>query len=207
MNIILIGVQGSGKGTQAELLSQKTGKKHINVGDIFRHHIEKNSRLGKTARSYMEKGLLVPDEFVMNMVKDALDEVKKGFILDGFPRNVAQCEFLLNRYPISYVFFLNLPDEIARERLMARRLCSNCKADYNLLFKPPEKAGICDICGGELVRREDDNETAIDKRIEKFHKKTQKVIDIFAEKDLLKVIDANQPVQKIHNEIVAYLEK
>jgi adenylate kinase len=207
MNIILIGVQGSGKGTQANLLSRKFGWQHINVGDIFRQHIENNTDLGEAAKNFMDQGLLVPDEYVMNMVKDALDKAKNGFLLDGFPRNVAQCEFLLAHYPISAAIFLNLDDNIARERLMARRLCSVCKKDYNLLFKPPKLEGICDVCHGKIVRREDDNETAIDKRIEKFHKKTEQVIEILKTKGILKIIDANQTVSAIHKEILTILEQ
>lgn len=205
MNVILIGVQGSGKGTQAELLSLKTGWKHISTGDIFRNQIEKNTELGKAAKKYMAQGLLVPDEFVLNMVKVGLDETKGGFILDGFPRNTVQCDFLLEHFSISFAFFLQLDDAIARERLLARRLCIVCKSDYNLLFKPPQKNGICDVCGGEIARREDDTEAAINQRIEKFHNEIKNVLQIFQNKGLLKVIDANQPIATIHQEIISQL--
>lgn len=206
MNIILIGVQGSGKGTQASKLEQNTGWKHINVGDLFRQHMANQTEIGLAAKEYIEKGLLVPDEFVLDMVKKALDQASQGFILDGFPRNINQEKFLLDHFQIDFVFFLELSDEMAKKRILARLHCSKCKKDYNLLHHPPKHTGKCDICGGKLIRRKDDTETAIDKRIEKFHHETKPVIELFKTKHLLYKINANQDVTSIHEDILKILQ-
>ena len=158
MNIILFGVQGSGKGTQAKLLTEKTGLAHINVGDIFRMNVKNKTELGKTVLEYMNRGDLIPDKYVLGMVKNALNEAKNGFILDGFPRNPEQGTFLLENFSIDKIVLLDLDDEVAKKRLLARRICNNCKKDYNMLYNPPKKEGVCDVCGGEVVRRKDDNE-------------------------------------------------
>ena len=205
MNIILIGVQGSGKGTQANKLEHKSGWKHINVGNLFRKHISNETPTGKAAQEYITKGLLVPDQFVLGMVKKELDKYTNGFVLDGFPRNVNQEKYLLENYHIDSVLFLDLSDDIAKRRIMARMHCENCKQDYNLLYNPPKRLGICDNCGGNLIRREDDTEKAIDKRIEKFHNETKPVIELFEKRELLHIINADQEVEKIHQDILDIL--
>jgi adenylate kinase len=178
MKLVLIGIQGSGKGTQAGILSSKYGIKHINVGEIFRNNIKNETEIGKKIKEYVNNGKLVPDEIVIQMVKEVLDE-NENFILDGFPRNINQAEFLVSNYHIDKVVNLLLPDEISKKRLLARRVCENCKADYNLIYKPPKKEGICDICGGKLIRRKDDTEEAVQIRLDAFHKETSPVIDFF----------------------------
>jgi adenylate kinase len=205
MNIILIGIQGSGKGTQAKLLSEKYGWEHITTGDLFRRNIETATELGLKAKIFIDKGELVPDKYVFLIVKDALEKAVDGFILDGFPRNMEQVHFLQENFDIQQVVLLELSDDKAVERLMARRNCVKCKRDYNILFKKPQRDGICDICGGELVIRDDDTEKAIRKRIEKFHNETNQVIGYYIEKGLLSTVNAGQPVESIHNEIISRL--
>lgn len=205
MNIILIGIQGSGKGTQAKLLNEKYGWEHITTGDLFRRNIEAASELGLAAKKFIDKGELVPDKFVFLIVKDALEKSVDGFVLDGFPRNMEQVRFLQENFSIQRVVFLELSDNKAVERLTARRNCAVCKRDYNILFKKPQKEGVCDVCGGELVIRDDDTEEAIRKRIEKFHNETNRVIEYYAEKGLLSTVNADQPVESIHNEIIRKL--
>ncbi len=204
MKIILIGIQGSGKGTQASILSSKYGFKHINVGEIFRSNIKNNTEIGKKIKEYVNAGKLVPDDIVIQMVKQELDKYD-NFVLDGFPRNLNQAQFLVDNVKIDKVINLLLPDEISKKRLLARRVCENCKADYNLIYKPPKKEGVCDICGGKLIRRKDDTEEAIQQRLDAFHKETAPVIDFFKEKDLVLEIDANQSIEDIEREIVAKL--
>lgn len=206
MNIILIGIQGSGKGTQAKLLSDRFGWKHVTSGDLFRKNIEQRTKLGIVVKKYIDAGELVPDKYVLEMISDALNNAPDGFILDGFPRNIEQVLFLVDNFKIDYAILLELSDEKAIERLMARRNCKICKKDYNVLFKKPKVPGICDECGGELVQRDDDNKDAISKRIEKFHNETNKVIDFFKQKDMLIQVNADLPLQAIHEDIASRLK-
>lgn len=205
MNIILIGIQGSGKGTQAKLLKERFGWEHITTGDLFRLNLERGTEVGLKAKAYMDRGELVPDEYVYQIVKDALLEAKNGFILDGFPRNLEQSNFLQENIRIDKAVLLELSDKKAIERIISRRNCENCKKDYNLLFKKPKVEGICDDCGGKIVQREDDNEVAINKRIEKFHKETKAVIEANRNAGKLIIVDADQPVMDIHKMIVEKL--
>jgi len=202
MNVILLGIQGCGKGTQAEKLEKKYGWKHINVGNLFRYHIENGTELGRSAKKYIERGELVPDDFVFQIVESELDKNKNGFILDGFPRNLKQMEFLLDKYPIDKVILLDLAKDIAIQRISSRRNCADCKQVYNLLFNPPRQEGICDKCGGNLVQRADDNEAAVARRIEKFYAETGRVIDFFKEKNKLIVVDASQDIDTINRDII-----
>lgn len=205
MNIILIGIQGSGKGTQAKLLNEKYGWEHITTGDLFRNNIEAATELGLKAKKFIDKGELVPDKYVFLIVKDALEKAVDGFVLDGFPRNIEQVHFLQENFDIQRVVLLELSDDKAVERLMARRNCVKCKRDYNILFKKPQQEGVCDVCGGELVIRNDDTEKAIRKRIEKFHNETNRVIEYYTEQGLLVTVNADQPVEAIYNDIISKL--
>ncbi|MCD4818971.1 MAG: nucleoside monophosphate kinase [Candidatus Cloacimonetes bacterium] len=205
MNVILFGVQGSGKGTQAKILSEKTGLKHVTTGDLFRENIENKTELGKKVLEFIEKGDLVPDKYVLEIVQDALDNLSTGFILDGFPRNPSQGEFLLKKYNIDKVVLLELTDDVSVKRLMARRLCKDCKTDYNMLYKLPKKEGICDLCGGEVIQRKDDNETAIKLRLDKFHNETEQVIKVFADKGIVCRVNADQEIGAIQKEILENL--
>ena len=207
MNLILIGIQGSGKGTQAKLLQEKFGWLHITTGDLFRENIKNQTELGKIARTFSDKGELVPDKYVFKIVEDALSKTEKGFILDGFPRNLEQTEFLLKKIPIDKVVLLELNDNVAVKRVTARRMCIDCKADYNLLFHPSKIEGVCDNCGGKIIQRKDDTEQAIKKRLEKFHLETRKAIELFKEKNMLIKINADCKLEDIHREIVTKLGK
>lgn len=202
MNIIVIGIQGCGKGTQAALVSEKRGWAHINIGNLLRKHIIENTELGKTAKAYIDKGELVPDELVYGVLDDAIRKSPQGFILDGFPRNLEQLDYLLAHYTIDKVIQLDLSDEIAIQRISARRNCVDCKKDYNLIFNKPANDGSCDVCGGKLVQREDDNEVAVATRLQKFHQETAKVIEKYKELNLLNTIDADQPIGEIQSQIL-----
>ena len=201
MNIVLIGVQGSGKGTQAEILAEKFGWKHINIGEIFRENIEQKTALGLEAQSYIDKGELVPDKLVFQLIESVLKNARNGFVLDGFPRNMKQAEYLTEHFRIDKVILLDLSDNTAVKRLTSRRVCENCGAVYNLLFKKPKVEGICDICGGKLIQRKDDTEEVISKRIEKFHQETGKVITFFKSKNMLEKVNGEQNLQAINREI------
>ena len=164
MNLVLMGLPGAGKGTQAEKIVEKYNIPHISTGDMFRAAIKDGTELGLQAKSFMDKGELVPDEVTIGIVKERLakDDCKQGFLLDGFPRTVAQAEALdsmladLER-PIDYVINVDVDKEILMERLTGRRICKECGATYHLVFNPPTKEGVCDRCGGELYQRADDN--------------------------------------------------
>ncbi|NQV19122.1 MAG: nucleoside monophosphate kinase [Armatimonadetes bacterium] len=203
MNVVLLGIQGSGKGTQSDLLVEKYGLVHITTGGLFRQNIKQETRLGKIAKSFIDKGELVPDEYAFEIVSKALSSAKDGFILDGFPRNLEQTKFLLNKFEIDKVFLLELDDETAIERILARRQCKKCKKVYNILFQKPKVKNVCDICGGELILREDDNKKAICKRIEKFHHETEKVIKLFKEQSNFFSINATQSLSVISKEIIS----
>ncbi len=206
MNIILTGIQGCGKGTQAEKLSQEFKWAHVNIGAIFRDHTSRKTDLGEKAKSYMEKGDLVPDDLVFELISAELNKAGNGFILDGFPRNIAQLEYLLKKYKIDKFILLDLPDDIAIKRISSRRQCRQCKKVYNILFNPPAKEGVCDKCGGLLEQREDDNEKAVAVRLSKFYEETGKVVDYFRENDKLVTIDANRDIEIIFEDILTHLK-
>jgi adenylate kinase len=202
MNLIIMGIQGCGKGTQAALISKKYDLEHINIGNAFRKNIAEKTKLGKEVKAYIDKGELVPDSYVYGILDDAISQAENGFILDGFPRNLEQLDYLLQKYTIDKVILLDLPDEIAIRRISARRNCVKCKKDYNLIFNKPKVEGICDVCGGRLVQREDDNEATVARRLQKFHQETAKVIEKYRELELLNTVDADQTVDEIFQEIV-----
>ena len=197
-----MGIQGCGKGTQAALISQKFDLAHINIGNSFRKNIADKTQLGMEAKAYIDKGELVPDRYVYGILDDAIAQADNGFILDGFPRNMEQLDHLLNKYKIDKVILLDLPDEIALKRISARRHCINCKKDYNLIFNKPANEGRCDVCGGKVIQREDDNEKAVAIRLQKFHEETAKVIEKYKELNLLNTIDADQSIEEIHQQVL-----
>jgi adenylate kinase len=189
---IIMGPQGSGKGTQAKLLCRDYDLVHISVGDIFRWHIGHKTKLGSKVQRYIKEGRLVPDEMVDDVVKDRLDvhDWRYGFVLDGFPRNVAQAEFFLENYDMDAVIALELPEEAAIERMQSRRLCSGCGLDYNLIQLRPRVPDICDNCGGRLVTRPDDTPEAIRSRLRDYREKTRPILDLLQEKELIVRVDA-----------------
>jgi adenylate kinase len=189
---VIMGVQGSGKGTQSGLLAQDFDLTQISVGDIFRWHVQNHTKIGAQVRRVMAAGELVGDDLVESVVRSRLDQHdwNYGFIIDGFPRNPRQAEFFLESYDIDGVVHLDLPDEEVRRRVLARRLCSRCGMDYNLIAHRPKVADRCDVCGSELVSREDDTEEALAARLRDYHSKTNPVLDIFRRKEFVFTVDA-----------------
>ncbi len=207
VDLVFMGIQGSGKGTQAELMQERFELFHINVGNEFRWHIKHDTETGMKVKYFIENGLLVPDEIVFDVIDKKMAACPKGFVLDGFPRNMAQAEFLNEHYPIDLAILFVLSDEKSMERLLARRICVNCHSDFNVLFRKPKQEGICDHCGGKLVMRSDDNEEAIQKRINDFHKQTDLAIEYFRNQGKLRTIDADQKPDVIHREVVRVLNE
>ena len=205
MNILLIGIQGCGKGTQAKILEETFGWKHITTGNLLRESIENKTELGLAAKKFMDAGELVPDKYVFQIVEDALAIAEKGTILDGFPRNIKQLKYLEKNFTIDKVVLLELSDEKALERVSSRRNCVDCKKDYNLLYSKPKVDGICDVCGGKIVQRDDDHEAAILKRIEKFYNDTSEVISYFSDEGKLIRVNADDPINTIQENIVKAL--
>lgn len=200
---IIMGVQGCGKGTQAKMLKDDFDLVHISVGDIFRWNIQNHTKLAARIKRIMAEGQLVSDEVVEEIVRQRLDEHdwNYGFILDGFPRNLRQAEFFLERYDINAVILIDVPDRTVMERIMARVLCSKCGLDYNLIYHRPAKDNTCDVCGGKLVRRADDNEEAIRGRLKDYHEKTAPLIDLFRKKELVVVADGTKPPPDVQAQI------
>jgi adenylate kinase len=200
---VLMGAQGSGKGTQAAILARDFDMTQISVGDIFRWHVQNHTKLGAQVRRIMAAGELVGDDLVEKVVHARLDEHdwNYGFVIDGFPRNQPQAMFFLERYDIDAVIHLDLPDEEVRRRVLARRLCSNCRLDYNLMAHRPEVEGRCDVCGGELVQREDDTEEALATRLKDYHEKTDPVLDLFRRKEFVVTVDARPNIAAVQNAI------
>ena len=200
---VIMGVQGSGKGTQSQMLAADLDLVHIGVGDIFRWNVLNHTKMGAQVRRVMAHGDLVSDDMVESVVGERLTEHdwNYGFIIDGFPRNARQAEFFLESYDIDGVIDLEMPDSEVRRRVMARRLCSNCGMDYNLLANSPEVPGKCDVCGGELQTREDDTEEALARRLKDYHEKTNPVLDLFRRKEYVITVDARPPARAVQQEI------
>jgi len=200
---VIMGVQGSGKGTQAIMLAEDLDLVHIAVGNIFRWNVQRHTKLGAQVRRTMAAGLLVGDDLVEGVVKERLSEHdwNYGFIIDGFPRNERQAEFFLESYDIDGVIHLDLPDSEVQRRVLARRLCSNCGVDYNLIMSSPRESGKCDACGGELITREDDTEEALAVRLREYHEKTNPVLNIFRRKEYVFTIDARPGKEQIQQAI------
>jgi len=189
---VIMGVQGSGKDTQAAMLADDLDLVRISVGDMFRWHVKHHTKLGAQVRRIMASGDLVDDDLVEKVVRQRLDwhDWNYGFIIDGFPRNRRQAEFFLESYDIDSVIHLELPIEEVRRRVLARRYCGRCGMDYNLIYHRPEQEGRCDVCGGGLVSREDDTEDALATRLRDYHEKTDPVLDLFRRKEFVVSIDA-----------------
>lgn len=211
MRLILLGPPGSGKGTQGVRLAERLGLPQISTGDLFRKNISENTALGRKAQEYMSKGLLVPDDLVLDMVDDRLtqDDTANGFILDGFPRTIPQADGLgkiLEMYGvgIDHVVFINLDDEEIIGRLSARRTCSHCGAIYHLVTSPPKQANVCDKCGSvdTLTQREDDVPETIRERLVVYHDQTQPLVDYYERAGLLRTVDGAQSPDQVAQDVV-----
>ncbi len=209
----MLGPPGSGKGTQAKRLVEKYGIPQVSTGDILREHVKKGTDLGKEAKKFMDAGKLVPDDVVVGMVKDRLSQkdCDKGFILDGFPRTVAQAEALDKdleemQKKIDNVINIDVPDQEVVERLSGRRTCKDCGAMYHVKFEPPKKQGVCDKCGGELYQRDDDNEETIKNRLKVYHDQTSPLKDYYKKKGVVSDIPGQGEIDEITRAVVKALE-
>ena len=202
---VIMGVQGSGKGTQARRLADAYEIEHISVGDIFRWNVQHHTKLGAQVKRVIEQGDLVGDDLVEEVVRRRLDEHdwNYGFVVDGFPRNEVQAGFFLESYDIDAVIHLEMPDEEVERRVLARRLCSSCGLDYNLIAHRPERDDVCDVCGGELLRRDDDHPEALGQRLADYHAKTAPVLELFERKEVIVRIDATRSKDEVFAAIVA----
>jgi len=212
MKIIMLGAPGAGKGTQAKKLADKYQIPHISTGDIFRANIKNGTELGHKAKEFMDKGLLVPDELVVDLVIDRFKEedCKKGYILDGFPRTIPQAEALdkaLSDIGDSVDFAVNVevPDENIITRMGGRRACVGCGATYHVQFNPTKVEGVCDRCGKELILRDDDKPETVKKRLDVYHEQTQPLIDYYTNKGIIKEVDGTQDMNKVFDDIVDIL--
>jgi adenylate kinase len=212
MRLILLGAPGSGKGTQGAVIAEKHGVTTISTGDLFRKNIAEGTELGKAAQGYTSSGTLVPDELVLSMVEDRLGEedAKNGFILDGFPRTLAQAEGLAKLLSdldatLDHVVLIDVPDGLIVDRLSSRRTCSKCGAIYNMLAFPPKTEGVCDKCGGELEQREDDVPETILGRLAVFHEMTEPLTDYYGEAGLLRSVDGSKPPEEVSDEVLSVL--
>ena len=212
MKIIMIGAQGAGKGTQAKMIAEKCGIPHISTGDIFRANIKNGTELGAKAKEYMDKGLLVPDELVCDLVVDRIQQAdcEKGYILDGFPRTIPQAEALENalnaiEQKLDYAIDIDVPDENIINRMSGRRACVGCGATYHVLFNPTKVEGKCDVCGESLILRDDDKPETVKKRLDVYHTQTQPLIDFYTERKVLVEVDGTQSMDKVFDDIMKIL--
>jgi adenylate kinase len=208
MNLILMGLPGAGKGTQAEQIVDRYGIPHISTGDMFRAAMKEGTELGLQAKSFMDKGELVPDEVTIGIVRERLskDDCKKGFLLDGFPRTVPQAEALedilvqLDKQ-IDYVINIDVNHEILMDRLTGRRICKNCGATYHLVFNPPTQEHLCDRCGGELYQRADDNAETVQNRLDVNMKQAKPLLNFYETKGYLRNINGQQEIDIVFADI------
>lgn len=208
MKIVMLGAPGAGKGTQAKMLAAEYRIPHISTGDIFRANIKGGTELGKKVSSYMEKGLLVPDELVVDLVADrvAQDDAKGGYVLDGFPRTIPQAEALTATLAqqgtkIDYAIDIKVSDQNIVERMGGRRACTGCGATYHIVNIPPKVPGKCDCCGGDLILRDDDKPETVLKRLEVYHEQTQPLIDYYKGVGVLREVDGTLSMEDVFAQI------
>ena len=212
MRIIMLGAPGAGKGTQAKKIAAKYSIPHISTGDIFRANIKNGTELGKKAKTYMDQGLLVPDELVVDLVVDRVnqEDCANGYVLDGFPRTIPQAEALTKALAgqgqkLDYAIDVDVPDENIVRRMGGRRACVGCGATYHLEYAPPKQEGICDTCGGELILRDDDKPETVTKRLGVYHEQTQPLIDYYTNAGILKRVDGTVDIDEVFQAITEIL--
>jgi adenylate kinase len=208
MKLLIMGRPGAGKGTQAANIKDYYKIPHISTGDMFRAAMKNETKLGLEAKKYMEKGLLVPDEVTIGIVEERLleDDCKNGFLLDGFPRTIAQAEALdaflaKNGVKLDAVLDVNVPAEILVRRMVGRRVCKTCGATFHVEFNAPKVEGICDNCGAKLIQRPDDTEETAVNRLAVYDENTAPLLDFYAKKNLLKTVNGDQPLDKVFDDI------
>lgn len=212
MKIIMLGAPGAGKGTQAKMIAEKYSIPHISTGDIFRANIKNGTELGKKAKSYMDKGQLVPDELTLDLIMDRFkqDDCKNGYVLDGFPRTIPQAEALdtalkAKGEKVDFAIDVDVPDENIVKRMGGRRACVGCGATYHVIYSPTKVEGVCDKCGEELIVRDDDKPETVLNRLEVYHNQTQPLIDYYNEQGILKSVDGTVDMKDVFNAIVDIL--
>lgn len=212
MKIVLLGAPGAGKGTQAISISNYYRIPHISTGDIFRKNISQGTPLGETAKSYMDKGQLVPDQLTLELIADRLTsaDCKNGYLLDGYPRTVAQAEFLEKLLQgqgakLDCALLIDVPAQAILKRMTGRRVCASCGASYHLTNNPPARAGVCDICGNGLIQRPDDREETLKERLDIYDAQTKPLIEFYGARGILKAVDGTKAINRIFNDIVALL--
>lgn len=214
MKIIMLGAPGAGKGTQAKKIAAEYAIPHVSTGDIFRANIKEGTELGVKAKSYIDSGNLVPDEVTIAMLLDRIhqDDCKKGFVLDGFPRTIAQAVSLgeaLDKLgeKIDYAVEVDVPDSAILKRMSGRRVCQSCGATYHIEFTPPTNANVCDSCEHELVIRDDDKPETVKKRLEVYHELTSPLIDYYDKHGILKKVDGTKLPEEVFSDIIAMLRE
>lgn len=213
MKIVMLGAPGAGKGTQAKMIAAKYQIPHVSTGDIFRANIKNGTELGKKAKEYMDQGLLVPDELTVDLVIDRLsqEDCQKGYILDGFPRTIPQAEALdaalaKRAEKMDYAVDVDVPDENIVSRMSGRRACVGCGATYHVVHNPSKKGDACEVCGEQLILRDDDQPETVQKRLTVYHEQTQPLINYYTGQGILKTVDGTQDMNDVFETIVKILE-
>lgn len=212
MKIIMLGAPGAGKGTQAKKIAEKYQIPHVSTGDIFRTNIKEGTELGRKAKEYMDQGALVPDQLTIGMLMDRIqkEDCKDGYVLDGFPRTIPQAESLQKAITemgqqIDFAINIDIPDENIINRMSGRRACISCGATYHIVYNPSKVPGICDVCGSELVLRDDDKPETVKKRLSVYHAQTRPLIDYYKEAGVLVNVDGTQALNKVFSDITDIL--
>ncbi len=207
LRVLIIGAQASGKGTQSSLLAKELNLVHISTGNIFREELKKNSELGLKAKSFMEQGLLVPDEIPNQIIMECLQQQgsTQGIVLEGYPRNLNQAKFLSTLLKLDFVFEIKISDQEALKRISSRRTCPKCQKVYSLVANPPQVENVCDIDGSELIIRSDEKEEAVKTRLKIYHQDTEPILNYYREQNILHVINGEQSITGVFADILAII--